>query len=629
MRKFIFSCLLTAFVLSGTVYSLIPACAEPSEASQPLLIAQGELDLPGDLPGAGGTSNSGGSSPQTQTRGSYSDGRNDAPPPASSSGSQYRDRPSYSPPPRDSGYTRQTYGTVNAANVPPDIGDAPPPYAESPSHARQQDQIISRITPRITEPGQVIIPPDFDRRPLVGIIKLDQKGFISRESVKLADSAQFNSSSILADPDRITVPGLSNKLSPHQLQALLDIPEVILSSRYAAAIFNCQRVLLLPPKSGSGYYGIEVNLRTLGKRRLNSSHNNSEAEAVSDLLGQVLKNSGSDNIPVVAAQNSYKFHRSGAAHLPKNTPQQKYATIAAARQAGLDPCPLCFPETEYQSAYNSRAASVPDGLPLSQHPQMVERLSAVAVQLAYANHLSPQTYRVFLLDDPDYHAFAYVGGPILISDGLLNILDSPGEVASIVSHEMAHLQLGHVTLKPQSKQGSGNSNNDKKRGGSVLGSMASSALSSVVAYSTGSYWAGWGTRKAIDIGQKVKIKFPKHHEEAADREAVIMCFKAGYSPEDFVLTVNKIGSLYQQHTDNDWLIEHRKTEDRLNNIRDLVGRLGAMEVDLHSWEQDDPTLCVAWRQQVRKYLDNPQRFQDFSAAYRAVQGKKPPAARDY
>ena len=108
-----------------------------------------------------------------------------------------------------------------------------------------------------------------------------------------------------------------------------------------------------------------------------------------------------------------------------------------------------------------------------------------------------------------------------------------------------------------------------------------------------------------------------------------MCFKAGYSPEDFVLTVNKIGSLYQQHTDNDWLIEHRKTEDRLNNIRDLVGRLGAMEVDLHSWEQDDPTLCVAWRQQVRKYLDNPQRFQDFSAAYRAVQGKKPPAARDY
>ena len=605
MRKFTLSLLITASVLSAAAFAVPQANARPAGAEEQLT-AQADFDLPGDFPGAGSAS-SGSSAPQQRSSASSRAQQSPGPAPdAAPGGRQPHNPPSYS-------------SSADGPAVPPDISDAPPPYASEDPSVRQQAQIISEIRPVIAEPGPIILPRDFSRRPLVGILKVDQNGVFTNESVKLNREDQFGSTHIAAGPDNIIVPELSAQLSSQQLKALLGQPQTILSSRYAPAVFNCQRVLLLPPKKSSGYYGVEVDLRTLAKRKVYTSKNESESAAHSDILDQVLRSATSYNAPVKANRNSFKYHRADADHLSKSSPEQEYPNASAAQQAGLTPCPLCFPETEYQSGYNSAGpASVPDDLPLSQNTHMVERLSSVAVQLAYANRLSPHTYRVYLLADPDYRAFSYVGGPILISDGLLNILDTPGEVASIVSHEMAHLALGHVTLKPQQNQNQEQSNQKKGGAGSYLGSMASSALGSVVAYSTGSYWAGWGTRKAAELGQKFRIKFPKHYEEAADRQAIVMSFKAGYSPEDFVLTINKIGSVYQQRSDNEWLIEHRKTKDRLDNIRGLAGQLGSMEVELRSWESDDPTLCVAWRQQVQTYLDHPHIFEDFCGAYKIV-----------
>ena len=603
MRKFTLSVLITASILSAAAFSVMPVNALPSDTREHLT-AQADFDLPGDFPGSGSGS-SGSSARQQRSSGSprtEQTSRQQAAPASDRSENTYT-QPSSSIPANDPG-------------VPPDIENAPPPYVSEDAGVRQQAQIIGDIRPVIAEPGPIVLPHDFNRRPLVGILKVDQNGVFSHEAVKLNREDQFGSADIVTGADNIIAPGLSARLSSQQIKALLGQPQTILSSRYAATVFNCQRVLLLPPKKSSGYYGIEVDLRTLAKRKVYTSKNDSESKAHGDILDQVLRNANSYNTPVKANRNSFKYHRADADHLSKSSPTQEYANADAAKQAGLTPCPLCYPETEYQNSYSSAGpAAVPDDLPLSQNTHMVERLSSVAVQLAYANRLSPQTYRVYLLADPDYRAFSYVGGPILISDGLLNILDTPGEVASIVSHEMAHLCLGHVTLKPQQVQNGDQSEKKKGGVGSYLGSMAGSALGSVVAYSTGSYWAGWGARKAVDLGQRFKIKFPKHYEEAADRQAVIMSFKAGYSPEDFVLTINKIGSIYQQRSDNEWLIEHRKTNDRQDNIRGLVGQLGSMEVDLRAWENDDPTLCVAWRQQVQTYLDHPHTFEDFADAY--------------
>ncbi|MDO5295611.1 MAG: M48 family metalloprotease [bacterium] len=615
MRKFTLAILIASSVLASAAYSVFPASAEPI-APRGRSVAQADFDLPGDFPGA--ASRTGSQTPQQRPSRAEQNGSGQAAP---ASGPQPASPPAYQQPPSPPPY-QQSHPTssLNDSSVPPDIGDAPAPYTSGDPTAQQQAQIISSTGPKIVEPGPVIIPSDFSRRPRVGVIKLDQKGAISHETVKIGDDGLFRSGDILADLDSMLAPGLQARLSASEAKALLELPEVVLSSRYAPVIFNCQRVLLLPPKKSSGYYGIEVDLRTLAKRRVHTTKNESESTANSDLIAQVLRHSSSDNTPVIANQNSYKYHRPDADHLPGNSAPQTYANASAARQAGLAPCPICFPETEYQTHYGSQGAvAVPDNLPLSQNQAMVERLSAVAVQIAYSNRLSPQTYRVYLLADPDYSAFAYVGGPIFISDGLLNILDSPGEVASIVAHEMAHLYLGHVKLRPQQNQNSDQSNqNQRQSGGSFLGSMASSAIGSVVSYTTGSYWAGWGARKAVDVGQHLKIKFPKHHEEEADRQALLMSFKAGYSSEDFVLTIKKIGAVYQQRSDNEWLIEHRKTEDRLNNISKLAGELGAMEVDLRAWEGDDPTLCLAWRQQVQQYLDHPQLFNDFASAYQAV-----------
>ena len=165
MRKSAFSSFIAASLLTAAFFSVSPIHAKPAAAppQHAALLAQGNLDLPGDLPGS--------NAPNSQNSGH---------PPRSASSDSSR---------------HSTYGSpVDGSTVPPDIVDAPLPYPAANSGAQQQEQIISRISPHIVAPGSVIIPGDFDQRPSVGILKTDSKGFIIPEPVKLANDAQFYSS---------------------------------------------------------------------------------------------------------------------------------------------------------------------------------------------------------------------------------------------------------------------------------------------------------------------------------------------------------------------------------------------------------------------------------------------------
>ncbi len=53
------------------------------------------------------------------------------------------------------------------------------------------------------------------------------------------------------------------------------------------------------------------------------------------------------------------------------------------------------------------------------------------------------TYRVFILDNDAPNAFAMPGGVIMVTRGLMGALRSEAELASIMAHEMGHIELGH------------------------------------------------------------------------------------------------------------------------------------------------------------------------------------------
>jgi len=52
-------------------------------------------------------------------------------------------------------------------------------------------------------------------------------------------------------------------------------------------------------------------------------------------------------------------------------------------------------------------------------------------------------YRVAILDSYEINAFASPGGHIFITKGLFNIVQSEEELAAVIAHEVAHIQLQH------------------------------------------------------------------------------------------------------------------------------------------------------------------------------------------
>ncbi|HEV8176246.1 MAG TPA: M48 family metalloprotease, partial [Gemmatimonadales bacterium] len=75
-----------------------------------------------------------------------------------------------------------------------------------------------------------------------------------------------------------------------------------------------------------------------------------------------------------------------------------------------------------------------------------QRVSAVGERLISrtAAAQSPYTFQFHLLDDPEtINAFALPGGQIFITEGLLKRLESDGQLAGVLGHEIGHVVGRH------------------------------------------------------------------------------------------------------------------------------------------------------------------------------------------
>ncbi|HMO01895.1 MAG TPA: M48 family metallopeptidase [Oligoflexia bacterium] len=81
--------------------------------------------------------------------------------------------------------------------------------------------------------------------------------------------------------------------------------------------------------------------------------------------------------------------------------------------------------------------------------QQIEYLNSLLVRLQQALSFKDkpnQLYKIILIDNPLPLAYLPGDGLIIISRGLVSIINNEAELAFIIAHEMAHEQLGHFEL---------------------------------------------------------------------------------------------------------------------------------------------------------------------------------------
>ena len=193
--------------------------------------------------------------------------------------------------------------------------------------------------------------------------------------------------------------------------------------------------------------------------------------------------------------------------------------------------------------------------PLQQYVQQIG--AAIAAKSERPN--LPWTFRV--VDDPTPNAFALPGGFIFVTRGLLHLMDSEAELASVLGHE-----IGHVTARHSVQQMS-----QQQLAQLALGVGA--IISPTVAQ--------FGDIAAQGLGL-LFLKYGRDDERQADDLGFRYALTQGYDVremDDVFRSLQRVGEASKQSPLPTWLATHPGEEERIQRIDAKLAQVPAGQLE--------------------------------------------------
>ncbi|MDR3666793.1 MAG: M48 family metallopeptidase, partial [Ignavibacteriaceae bacterium] len=165
--------------------------------------------------------------------------------------------------------------------------------------------------------------------------------------------------------------------------------------------------------------------------------------------------------------------------------------------------------------------------------------------ICIANGIKADEIRVYVLKNKQVNAFAMPGKQLVIYTGLLDESRNQYELAGVISHELAHIQLGHVKKK-------------------LIKEVGLSTLLSVSGVK--------GAELAKSIVKLLSSSaYDRNLEEEADLRAVTYLKNTGVNPSylaDFLVRLSKKEPPGQKYFS--WISDHPGTKERVKYIRHAI-----------------------------------------------------------
>ena len=157
--------------------------------------------------------------------------------------------------------------------------------------------------------------------------------------------------------------------------------------------------------------------------------------------------------------------------------------------------------------------------PLVSNPKLLAYVTGVGEALApYAQREGIQ-YRFHILGTDDVNAYAISGGVVLVTRGMLDLLESEAELAALLGHEISHVDFKHCIESLQYEL------IVRKVVGDDLAAIAS------LGYSL------------------IQVGFSEQRELEADAGGMILAAKAGYDPQAAIAVFRKLRQLEERSSD--------------------------------------------------------------------------------
>ncbi|BAY85176.1 hypothetical protein NIES267_46750 [Calothrix parasitica NIES-267] len=204
---------------------------------------------------------------------------------------------------------------------------------------------------------------------------------------------------------------------------------------------------------------------------------------------------------------------------------------------------------------------------LYRNSQINNYVKRIGKRLAAHNTRRKIPYTFQVVKDNSINAFATAGGYVYINTGLIKAADNEAELASVVAHEIAHIEGKHVVKQ-----------------------MRKTAIARGLATA-----AGVENSKLVQLGVELGFRRPNSRgaERDADRRGLRMLTDAGYAPQGMVSFMNKLKSKSRSRTPS-FLSTHPSPANRVQYLQNRINSQRS--------KGNDGLSRTAYRRNVRPLL---------------------------
>lgn len=240
---------------------------------------------------------------------------------------------------------------------------------------------------------------------------------------------------------------------------------------------------------------------------------------------------------------------------------------------------------------------------LVEDGEIVAYVQSVGNRIVKQVGTTPYEYQFFVVDAPIPNAFAVPGGYIFLYRGLVEIMSTEGELASILGHELAHIQARHI----QRQMEKGRILNIA----SLAGMLAAILLGSTADGGAGAQVLALGSMAGA---RSVALKYSREHEEEADQLGFRYFCASGYTPLEMPNAMQKLNqaSFYSSSTIPSYLSTHPNVTDRVQGLQLLARNYKdphGKRPERSRTEGDFPFMQAALMAEYSKLPDLNERFE--------------------
>ena len=220
---------------------------------------------------------------------------------------------------------------------------------------------------------------------------------------------------------------------------------------------------------------------------------------------------------------------------------------------------MISPKQEYElgrawlGAFRSRVRTLDD-------PELQTYLENLLYDLAQHSNLHDNRLEVVIINNSTLNAFAVPGGVVGVHTGLFNFSDTEDQLASVLSHELAHLSQRHFARSLQ--------NNKASTMGTMAGLLAGIILAATVGGDAGMAAMTMTQAAALESN----LRYSRQNEQEADRIGIETLYESGRNPAATPAMFEKMlaATRYTGQKPPEFLLTHPLTEKR---VADAQGRV--------------------------------------------------------